>query len=186
VGAVFAGFEAPWWIAGGYAIELAVGRAVRNHRDVDVLVLRPDQLKVQEALFGWDLFAADPPGTLRPWRNGEILPTDVHDVWCRSNPESPWRIQVMLDDATDSEWVFRRNPAIHRPIAELGTISDDGIPYVAPEVQLLYKAQQPRAKDEADFTAVLPVLVAEQRNWLSSAIQVCYGIDHPWQSLLAD
>ncbi|MEV6646704.1 hypothetical protein [Amycolatopsis sp. NPDC051371] len=41
---LFSAVRAPWWIAGGYAIELAVGRAFREHADVDVLLLRRDQL----------------------------------------------------------------------------------------------------------------------------------------------
>jgi hypothetical protein len=74
VAALFRDAGAPWWIAGGYAIELAVGRPVRAHGDIDVLVLRRDQLMVQRALAGWDWQAADPPGTLRPWRPGEQPP----------------------------------------------------------------------------------------------------------------
>jgi hypothetical protein len=58
LGSVRAG--GPWWIAGGCAIELAVGQPVRDHADVDVLVLRRDRLAVQRALPGWDWQAADP------------------------------------------------------------------------------------------------------------------------------
>ena len=57
-----------WWIAGGYAIELAVGQPVRDHGDIDVMVLHQDQLHVQDALHGWEWWASDPPGTLRPWQ----------------------------------------------------------------------------------------------------------------------
>jgi hypothetical protein len=37
-----------------------------------VMVLRHDQIRVQEALHGWE-WAGDPPGILRPWRPGEHL-----------------------------------------------------------------------------------------------------------------
>ena len=63
---IFAAMPCPWWVAGGYAIEMAIGRAVRDHDDVDVLVLSPDQFHVRQALDGWQCWAADPPGTLRP------------------------------------------------------------------------------------------------------------------------
>lgn len=39
-----AGFPGPWWIAGGFAIELATGRAIRPHDDIDVGLLRSDHL----------------------------------------------------------------------------------------------------------------------------------------------
>jgi len=50
VAAVFSRADVPWWIAGGYAIELAVGHAFREHEDIGVLLLRRDQLAVQEVL----------------------------------------------------------------------------------------------------------------------------------------
>ena len=64
---IFSGCQARWWIAGGYAIELAAGRPIREHSDIDILLLRRDQLAVQRVLPAWEWHAADPPGTLRPW-----------------------------------------------------------------------------------------------------------------------
>ena len=47
--------DVPWWcVAGGHAIELAVGRPLRPHSDIDVLLLRRDQLAAQHALAGWE------------------------------------------------------------------------------------------------------------------------------------
>jgi hypothetical protein len=184
VARAFANFQAPWWIAGGQAIELASGHAIRDHGDIDVMVLRPDQLDMQQALSGWELFAADPPGTLQRWQPGEILPAHVHDVWCRPDSRSPWRIQVMLEEVSDGQWVFRRNPAIRRNIATLGAVGPSGIAYVVPEVQLLYKAKEIRPKDEIDFSAVFPTLTSVQREWLASAIHASYGDRHPWPSRL--
>jgi hypothetical protein len=174
--AIFAAMPCPWWIAGGFAIELAIGRPVRNHADIDVLVLRQDHLRIQQALHGWEWWAADPPGTLRPWQPREQLPAAVHDIWCRPGPAEPWRIQVMIDESSNGDWVSRRNPAIRRPIAGIGKTST--------EIQLFYKAKNPRPKDETDFTAVLPSLTREQRQWLSDAIARTHG-DHLWQDRLA-
>ncbi len=179
VAELFAQVRTPWWIAGGYAIELAVGRAFREHADVDVLLLRRDQLAIQEALPAWEWWAADPPGTLRPWARGEVLGDDVDDVWCRPSAAAPWRIQFMLDKAEGAEWVSRRNPAVRREIAALGGVSAGGIPYLAPEVQLFAKAHDTRPKDEQDFAAALPVLDAAQRRWLAQALDY----NHPWQAV---
>ncbi|MGH2458803.1 MAG: nucleotidyltransferase domain-containing protein [Chloroflexota bacterium] len=81
----------PWWIAGGWAIDLFVGRTTRHHDDIDVQIQRADQLAVQATLATWDLNAADPPGTLRPWKPGEVLPAHVHDIWCRPVRPRPGR-----------------------------------------------------------------------------------------------
>ncbi|MGP9017549.1 nucleotidyltransferase domain-containing protein [Streptomyces sp. BR1] len=178
-----AGF--PWWIAGGYAIELAVGCELRPHGDLDVLVLRRDQALVRTVLAYWDLYVADPPGQgkLRPWRPGEILQQPLHDIWCRRAPEAAWSVQLMLDEAEGTQWVSRRAPEIRLPIDRLGWTSDTGIPYLAPEVQLLYKAKATRDRDETDFEAVLPLLDALARTWLVDAIKVI-APTHPWLSRL--
>ncbi|MGJ0153783.1 hypothetical protein ACR3S4_10465 [Streptomyces sp. CH8.1] len=103
----------------------------------------------------------------------------IHDIWCRPGPGTPWRIQIMLDEAQDGLWVSRRDTAVHRPVAELGAIGAGGIPYVTPEVLLYYKAKKPRPKDETDLSAVLPFLAPAQRIWLATAILETYGA-HPW------
>ncbi|MYW02974.1 amino acid transporter [Streptomyces sp. SID3343] len=179
VAALFSGSDCPWWIAGGIAIELAVGRRWRSHGDIDVLLLRRDQLAAQRALAGWQWWAADPPGSLRPWAPGEVLPVGIHDIWCRPGPGDPWRIQIMLDESEGVEWVSRRDSRMRRPLDTLGATSADGIPYLVPDVQLFYKAQDFRPKDEADLTAVLPVLTKPQRRRLAAAIGRTYG-PHPW------
>lgn len=180
---LFSAARVPWWIAGGHAIELAVGHSFRGHDDIDVLLLRRDQLAAQQVLPDWEWWAADPPGTLRPWRAGECLPPSVHDIWCRPGPASPWRIQVMLDEAEGDEWVSRRHRAVRRPLRLAGARSATGVPYLAPEIQLFYKAYGTGEKDERDFTAALPVLGGEQRRWLARSLHVAYG-DHPWHDRL--
>ena len=78
---VFANAPFAWGLAGGYAIEQFLGRAIRAHDDLDIIVFRDDQLRLQHWLAGWQLFAADPPGTLRPWLMDEFLPVGIHDIW---------------------------------------------------------------------------------------------------------
>jgi hypothetical protein len=185
VGELFGAAGFRWWIAGGWALDLFLGRQSRPHHDTDVLVLRPDQLAVQRTLAGWDLHAADPPGTLRPWAPGEELRVGVHDIWCRAAPSAPWGLQLMLGEVEGDDWVFRRDRRIRGPAAALGCVSPDGLPYLAPEVQLLYKAGvAPRPKDEADFAAVAPHLPTERRRWLRDALATC-APTHPWRARLA-
>jgi hypothetical protein len=55
----------------------------------------------------------------------------------------------------------------------------DGVTYLAPEIQLFYKAKGLRPKDEQDFEKTLPILTGPQRTWLRDAIVLTHG-DHPW------
>jgi hypothetical protein len=54
VAAAFARHPGPWWVAGGVAIELAVGRRIRDHADIDIGVLRTDHVAAHEVLLGWE------------------------------------------------------------------------------------------------------------------------------------
>lgn len=170
----------PWCIGGGYAIEHFVGRPLRAHGDIDVLLLRADRRAARAVLGNWDCWAADPPGTLRPWSIDEELPAYVSDVWCRENPEEAWQFQLMLDDGDHRDWRSRRCAEVTKPVVELFTRDDDGIPFLAAEVQLFYKAKAPRPKDELDFAAALPLMSNSQKSWLRDAIATSYGRDNAW------
>jgi hypothetical protein len=180
----FAPLTVPWWIAGGWAIDLFLGRQTREHEDIDVQILRRDQ-QVIRALFGaWDVQAALPPPRdeawpFRSWDLDEPLDAEIHDVWCRPEPTQPWALQLMIADTQDDSWLFRRMLAIRRPIDRIGCVSGEGIPYLTPEIQLLYKAKGLRPKDEADFARVLPALDQDRRQWLRNALTEAHP-HHPW------
>jgi hypothetical protein len=174
------GVPVPWWIAGGWAIDLFLGRQTRPHGDTDVLILRHDQLVFQEFLSDWDLHKTKQPG-LKPWPKGEFLSPGVNDVWCRRTPGAPWSIQLMLLDTQGDCWVFRRDPTIRGAIAALGRRKASGIPYLSPEIQLLYKARpEPRDKDDADFNVCAPLLEPEAQAWLVSCLERRLHAGHEW------
>ncbi|WP_261575641.1 hypothetical protein [Frankia gtarii] len=89
-----------------------------------------------------------------------------------------------MADSRYGQWECRRDPRIRRPIATLGNITSDGIPHLASEVQLLYKAASPRPKDELDLVAALPVLTATQRRWLADALTLVHP-GRPWRDRLS-
>ena len=57
---VMADFNAPWWVAGGWALDLWMERETRPHQDVDVAILRGDQQKLYRSLSQWELYYAAP------------------------------------------------------------------------------------------------------------------------------
>lgn len=179
VAEVFGEAKHPWWVAGGHAIELAVGRTLRDHGDVDVLVLHRDQRALRDSLPDWDLWVADPPGELRPWSGG-ILPGRIHDIWGRRDPKGPWELQVMLDDCQLDFWVSRRSEEVRLPLEKLGRFDARGISFLVPKVQLFYKAKDVREKDQIDFDASIDLLEPKDAEWLAKAIERTYDSSHPW------
>lgn len=179
---LFRDFPAPWWIAGGWALDLFIGQQSREHEDLDVEVLRRDQFALQRHLAGWDLQIAA-SGVLRPWRSGVEIEMGADSIWCRPAPEAPWALQVMFARAEGELWRYRRHQEITLPLDAIGLRTESGIPYLIPEIQLLYKARGRRPKDEADFALIRPLLSADQRDWLAAALRAS-DPHNPWLTSL--
>lgn len=178
---IFAEIPVHWYIAGGWALDLHLGEQTREHGDIDILILREEQAVVYAALAGeWTLYKAD-QGTLSLWEEGEYLHS-VGDVWASKGPEAPFAFQIMLADTEQDNWVYRREPTIRRPLRDIVLNTDEGIPYLKPEIQLLYKggSKNIREKDERDFRAIAPFLDRQAAAWLAQALRTQFPEGHPW------
>ena len=182
--ALMQGLGAPWWVAGGWAIDLFLGRTTREHADIDIAILRSDQPAMARALAGWDIqVAAD--GVLTPWRAGDWLEGGQrHQFWARPSRDEPWALEILLEEGDRDRWVYRRDAAVSLPLAELGRATSDGAPYIAPQVALLYKANRhDLAKNAADFEVAFPALSPGARAWLAQALTIAHP-GHPWVARL--
>jgi hypothetical protein len=178
-------FTHPWFIAGGWSIDLFLGKVTREHSDIEVSVLRRDQGRVFEYLRSWRLqkCAPGPPDVdhfiVLPWE-GEWLELPVFQLRADSQDVmSPPEFDIFLNDIGDDQWLFRRCPAVTYAMARIGRRTASGIPYVAPEWQLLYKAKRAEDKDWHDFEAVVPLLDVGARSWLRQALERAHP-GHEW------
>jgi hypothetical protein len=169
---------APWWIAGGWAIDLFCGATTRQHADLDVGILRVDVPSVRQAISTWQVFEAK-DGRLTRLGSGRLPRREVHCLWCRPTGADRWAIELMLDEGDREMWVYRRNRAIRRSMSAAVRQTADGLPYLAPEIELLYKSKTPRDRDEMDFERTWRVLSVESRRWLHDAISLT-DPRHPW------
>ena len=115
----------------------------------------------------------------------ETLPDSVHDIWCRKHRDDHWRIQFMLDESVGSDWVSRRDRQVRAPIRSITLKNENGVRFLAPHIQLYYKAKSLRDKDEVDLHAVLDRNDALDKDWLIAAIKKTHGSDHPWMNVIA-
>ena len=178
----------PWWITGGWALDLFTGQKSRSHFDTDVAVMREDQTAAQEYLKGWD-FQYAVPGTSNPvvfesWKLGEILEFKIHGSWARESRDSPWRFEFLLHEIDQGVWSFRYCQEVRHPLDHIAGRTLGGIPYLRPEIALLYKAARMREVDDEDFRRVLPHLTSQQRTQLSRDV-IRLKPKHPWLALLA-
>lgn len=155
------------------------GKAEREHDDLDVATVRKSQRIFWRRLDGWDLHLATAPEVLEPWPAPGTVPPPLHAVWCRQTPTSPWAYEMLLNDSNGKDWLFRRDHSVHLPLAQIGRATSDGIPYLVPEIVLLYEAKSARENDERDFENALPMLSGEQRSWLRAAVDAAHP-GHMW------
>jgi hypothetical protein len=181
VAALMRGFARPWFVAGGWAIDLYLGRVTRPHADIEIAIFRQDQAVLREHFSGWSWQKVF-NGALSSWQ-GERLDWPVHELYCGNEAAEPPQLEVLLNEAQGDEWVFRRNDDVTRPIARCYLTSAAGINFLAPEIVLLYKSKGTRDKDEQDFAAVIERLETEQREWLRGAIATC-NASHHWLNSL--
>ncbi|MBD0319572.1 MAG: amino acid transporter [Gemmatimonadetes bacterium] len=159
--------RATWAVAGGWAIDLALGRATREHADVDIAVFRDEQGALRAALPGWR-FAVAIRGSMAPWPEGERLSLPVHEV--HAHPPAGPPVEFLLNERGGAEWVYRRDPGVRRPLARALREGPSGVALLAPEIVLLYKSKAPRPADEHDFAVAQPLLDADARAWLRTAL----------------
>jgi hypothetical protein len=118
------------------------------------------------------------------WDADEFLELPTHQARA-VNPLAiaPQTFAIFLNEGNGQFWQSRRHPGLSRPLEQTVLRSIDGIPYLAPEVQLLFKAKYHRPKDDHDFAVALELMNDEQRKWLYSALKQFHPTD-PWLNLL--
>jgi aminoglycoside-2''-adenylyltransferase len=173
-------FDAPWGIAGGWAIDLFIGHQSRPHIDIDIAVMRADQQQLRSQLSGRVEKVVE--HRRAKWSPTEVLDLPVHEIHVTWG--DGYQVELLLNeqDKEAREWVFRRDWRIRRPLA--ATFTTSGVPHLSPEIVLLYKAKAPSPKDDADFHAALPHLREDQCLWLREALDVT-APGHRWGGILA-
>jgi hypothetical protein len=175
VAQLFAGVEAPWYVAAGWAIDLFLGGKRREHEDLEVAVPRVRFPELAERLAGYELFVPIGEGRLGPFDAG----SESHQTWVRDRDSGTWRLDVFREPSDGAVWVCRRDEQIRMPYTELIRHTHEGIPYLRPDVALLFKAKAAREKDADDFTAALPCLPAPERRNLRTWLAAVHP-GHAW------
>ncbi|QNN52024.1 hypothetical protein [Nocardioides mesophilus] len=180
---LMAGFEPPWWVVGGHAIEAFTG-VRRVHEDIDLVVFADDVQALRAQLGGTFHLWGMNDGTMRVI--DERHPDPVHplcQIWMRVDASSPWRVDCILNPSAEGRWQSRHDDSFVADLDEVTWVAADGIRYLDPAITLLFKARQQRPKDAIDLANTWPLLPPERRAWLRDAVAHRYP-DHPWTERL--
>ncbi len=178
---LFEGAPFRWWLTGGLALEQFARASWRGHDDIDIGICREDAPEVHRWLAErrqhlW--IAAD--GKLAPWNGRELREESYEDnVWMKSSPNGPWVLDIQVGDGNEATWTYRRDKSVERQWTSVVLVTDQ-VPYLAPEIQLLFKSKSPRPKDCEDARRVIPLLDGVQCAWLKTHLPSA----HPWIELV--
>lgn len=180
VATIMVGFDRPWCIAGGWAIDLELRRVTRAHCDLEIALFRQDQHALCGHLPDCDFFYVR-DGKAVKWDLREVLTLPIHEIHAVST--DGWKLEFLLNERDAIDWMYRRDTRIRRSLDKAIRRGDEGIPVLAAEIVLLYKSKSPRPQDELDFRVMHETLDPESRAWLVDALHMT-SPEHPWISLL--
>jgi hypothetical protein len=174
------GSPARWYVVAGWAVDLFLGRQTRAHHDIEIGVAR-DDFPVLRSVFSE--FEFDVVGSGRRWPLSSSAFDEHFQTWLRDADTGEYHLDVFRDPHEGQEWICRRDTRIRLPYDEVVRVTETGIPYMSPEIVLLFKAKHLREKDQLDFNELLPLLNEQQIEWLRSSLELVHP-DHPWTTII--
>lgn len=89
-------------------------------------------------------------------------------------------IEFLFDEKSDTEFLYKRNHNI-RLALDKAILFADGIPFLAPEVCLLYKSTDVQREGyQQDYEKAAEKMSEEQRLWLNTSLIAMYPDGHKW------
>ena len=193
-------------ICGGFAIELFLNRTVRNHGDVDISAFwsERDKIILYIQALGWSVYElcgggrahhiTDVSNQIKNKRNifcmtddCEIVsftPTDEAEMFAvdfgHGGQERLTFVEFLFNNAESENFLYARNHAVTRPLSQ-AILSRDGVPYLCPEMVLLYKSVDTQREGyQLDYDLAMGMMSGEQRQWLQHALAVMNPEGHIW------
>lgn len=191
---------------GGFGIEMFLNRTIRKHGDIDVSAYWQDRDKIihfMQAL-GWDVYEmcaggiahhiTDVNNQIRAKRNIfcfkdrcsliKLSPQGETDMYYLDFDHSGQTkldfIEFLFNNRNADSFLYARNENITLPITK-AILTQNGIPYLAPELILLYKSTDTEREGyQWDYDSAMAKMSAEQKGWLQAALKVMNSSGHKW------
>jgi hypothetical protein len=170
------GVDVPWCVAAGWALDLFRGEATREHEDLEIAVPIARFHAIRARLADFDIEVV---GSGHRWPLDSEAFDVMHQTWVRDRDTGIYRLDIFREPHDGDTWICRRDETIRFPYDQIIVTTPAGVPYLIPEIVLLFKAKHRRPKDQADFAGVLPLLDLARREWLATALERVHP-GHPW------
>lgn len=165
-------FGYPWFIMGDWAIELFLGKETRIHDDIEIGIYREQQMQLLRYLEKYKKFYIDNRSRIgkyekKEWKK-EYLRLPIREL-CIEYEGS--EIKILLNEKDDVDWIYGRNNKIKHERSNVIRYTDDRIPYLCPEIVLLYKTMEMRDKDKDYISNVFEKMNESEKKWLIDSIE---------------
>jgi hypothetical protein len=173
----------PWYVAAGWAVDLFRGGQTRDHEDLEIAVPAAHFALLPPLFPELDFWVPAGAGVLVPL-TADPPAAGSHQTWAWDRAAGRWRFDVFREPHDADVWICRRDERrIRRPYREIIRRTDDGVPYLAIEAALLFKAKHTREKEEGEYTGALPLLSRAELGWRDATLGLVHP-DHPWRARL--
>jgi len=198
------GFE--YTFCGGFAIELFLNRSIRKHGDIDISVFWNDRNKIilyMQSL-GWQVYEmysggiahhiTDIKNQIKAKRNifcfkdgcelVRLIAQSDKDMYYldfnhREQKELNF-IEYLFNNNSVNSFLYARNEDISLPLSK-AILSQSEIPYLAPELVLLYKSTETEREGyQLDYNSAMAEMNTEQKLWLQAALKTMNPSGHKW------
>ena len=193
-------------ICGGFALDLFTNTDMRMHSDIDVSVLTKDKNRIFSYMKEnkWNIYEFCGQGIVRLIsaendcqgsrnfmclkENCEIVkfyPSDKGDSYFLheffdTGMSSFNYIEFLFNESENSDFVF--NKSISREMSK-AILRRDAIPYLSPELVLLYKSEDFERKwYQYDYEKTMAGMNSEQINWFNNSLDKLYPHGHVWRA----
>ncbi|MCI8388545.1 MAG: hypothetical protein HFE63_08795 [Clostridiales bacterium] len=195
-------------VCGGQAIDLFLGYESRIHSDIDILSYWycRDEIILYMKSLGFEVYEmlgggkahhiTDISCQMKIKRNifcckdscelVQLANTDEADIVYINFRHIGQRkldfIEFLFNDHSETEFIYARNRNISRGLGD-AILMSDGIPYLAPEICLLYKSTDTeRAGYQQDYELAYEKMDVSQREWLNEALKIEFPNGHKWMT----
>jgi len=194
-------------ICGGFALDLFTDIYMRVHSDIDVCVFEKDKNLIFQYMKDneWLIYEFQGQGIVRLVReinncqNGRNLmclkndceivkfyPCDrgddyfLHEFYETGITDFNY-LEFLFNTQYNNNFIFDENINICRDMSK-AIIFRDNVPYLSPELVLLYKSQNIEEKrHQFDYEKTINKMDSERINWFNNSLDILYPNGHIWR-----
>jgi hypothetical protein len=151
---------------------LFLNRETRVHDDIEIGIYRRNKMHLYRYFDKYKKYYINNRSRIgiheRLEWNKEYLRLPIHELYVEY---AGLEIEVLMNERDESNWIYRRNDKITLDEKKVIYFNKDRIPYLCPEVVLLYKTKEMRNKDIDDITNAIGKMDESQKKWFIDSIE---------------